>query len=113
MRSQAVRCGYHQRRGVPAVKHTRRSESVAAQRGEGETTTTPLEPADRERARAIPEAAVARLAVYLRVLSGMTDQGITAVSSEELSQAAGVNAAKLRKDLSYIGSYGDRKSTRL
>jgi redox-sensing transcriptional repressor len=81
---------------------------VASQRGEGETTTTPLEPADRERARAIPEAAVARLAVYLRVLSGMTDQGVTAVSSEELSQAAGVNAAKLRKDLSYIGSYGTR-----
>ncbi|HEX8867997.1 MAG TPA: redox-sensing transcriptional repressor Rex [Lentzea sp.] len=81
---------------------------MASQRGEGETTTTPLEPADRERARAIPEAAVARLAVYLRVLSGMADQGVTAVSSEELSQAAGVNAAKLRKDLSYIGSYGTR-----
>jgi redox-sensing transcriptional repressor len=81
---------------------------VASQRGEGETTTTPLEPADRERARAIPEAAVARLAVYLRVLSGMADQGVNAVSSEELSQAAGVNAAKLRKDLSYIGSYGTR-----
>nr|WP_229904698.1 redox-sensing transcriptional repressor Rex [Lentzea cavernae] len=56
----------------------------------------------------MPEAAVARLAVYLRVLSGMADQGVTAVSSEELSQAAGVNAAKLRKDLSYIGSYGTR-----
>src|SRR5687767_12932647 len=108
MRSQAVRCVHHQRRGVTAVRHTRRSESVASQRGEGETTTTPLEPADRERARAIPEAAVARLAVYLRVLSGMTDQGITAVSSEELSQAAGVNAAKRRKDLSYIGPYGTR-----
>ena len=81
---------------------------MASQRGEGETTTTPLEPADRERARAIPEAAVARLAVYLRALSGMADQGVTAVSSEELSQAAGVNAAKLRKDLSYIGSYGTR-----
>ncbi|MFD5824266.1 redox-sensing transcriptional repressor Rex [Lentzea sp. NPDC060358] len=81
---------------------------MASRRGEGETTTTPLEPADRERAKAIPEAAVARLAVYLRVLSGMADQGVTAVSSEELSQAAGVNAAKLRKDLSYIGSYGTR-----
>lgn len=51
---------------------------------------------------------MARLAVYLRVLSGMADQGVNAVSSEELSQAAGVNAAKLRKDLSYIGSYGTR-----
>ncbi|HEV2779486.1 MAG TPA: redox-sensing transcriptional repressor Rex [Actinophytocola sp.] len=65
-------------------------------------------PAARDRARAIPEAAVARLAVYLRVLSAMQEQGASAVSSEELSAAAGVNAAKLRKDLSYIGSYGTR-----
>lgn len=60
------------------------------------------------RAKQIPEAAVARLAVYLRVLSGMSEQGATTVSSEELSQAAGVNSAKLRKDLSYLGSYGTR-----
>lgn len=60
------------------------------------------------RARAIPEAAVARLAVYLRVLSAMAEQGSTTVSSEELSSAAGVNSAKLRKDLSYLGSYGTR-----
>jgi redox-sensing transcriptional repressor len=60
------------------------------------------------RAKSIPEAAVARLAVYLRALSGMSEQGATTVSSEELSQAAGVNSAKLRKDLSYLGSYGTR-----
>ncbi|HET9142596.1 redox-sensing transcriptional repressor Rex [Actinophytocola sp.] len=65
-------------------------------------------PAARDRARAIPEAAVARLAVYLRVLSAMREQGLVTVSSEELSVAAGVNSAKLRKDLSYIGSYGTR-----
>lgn len=65
-------------------------------------------PAARERARAIPEAAVARLAVYLRVLSEMAEQDVITVSSEELSAAAGVNSAKLRKDLSYIGSYGTR-----
>jgi len=62
----------------------------------------------RDRARAIPEAAVARLAVYLRVLSGLAEQGVGTISSEELSAAAGVNSAKLRKDLSYIGSYGTR-----
>ena len=62
----------------------------------------------RERARAIPEAAVARLAVYLRVLSAMAEQGVSTISSEELSVAAGVNSAKLRKDLSYVGSYGTR-----
>ena len=65
-------------------------------------------PAARERARAIPEAAVARLAVYLRVLSGLAEQGVVTISSEELAVAAGVNSAKLRKDLSYIGSYGTR-----
>ncbi|GAB3293968.1 redox-sensing transcriptional repressor Rex [Parasphingorhabdus pacifica] len=65
-------------------------------------------PAARERARAIPEAAVARLAVYLRVLSGLADQDVSTVSSEELAAFAGVNSAKLRKDLSYIGSYGTR-----
>ncbi|RRO13073.1 redox-sensing transcriptional repressor Rex [Saccharopolyspora rhizosphaerae] len=65
-------------------------------------------PAARERARSIPEAAVARLAVYLRALSSLAEQGITTVSSEELATAAGVNSAKLRKDLSYIGSYGTR-----
>ena len=58
--------------------------------------------------RAIPEAAVARLAVYLRVLSGMKEGGTRSVASEELSAAAGVNSAKLRKDLSYIGTYGTR-----
>ncbi|WP_410656755.1 redox-sensing transcriptional repressor Rex [Amycolatopsis sp. lyj-112] len=60
------------------------------------------------RAKSIPEAAVARLAVYLRVLSGLSEQGATTISSEELSQVAGVNSAKLRKDLSYLGSYGTR-----
>lgn len=65
-------------------------------------------PAARERARAIPEAAVARLAVYLRVLSELENQDTRTVSSEELAAVAGVNSAKLRKDLSYIGSYGTR-----
>nr|WP_242687135.1 MULTISPECIES: redox-sensing transcriptional repressor Rex [unclassified Actinopolyspora] len=65
-------------------------------------------PEPQDRAKAIPEAAVARLAVYLRVLSGFAEQEVHTVSSEELAVAAGVNSAKLRKDLSYIGSYGTR-----
>jgi len=59
-------------------------------------------------ARDIPEAAVARLPVYLRALVTLAESGITTCSSEELAQAAGVNSAKLRKDLSYLGSYGTR-----
>ena len=59
-------------------------------------------------ARDIPEATVARLPVYLRALTTLFEQGTTTCSSEELAAAAGVNSAKLRKDLSYLGSYGTR-----
>ncbi len=59
-------------------------------------------------ARGIPEATVARLPVYLRALVALTERGIATCSSEELAAAAGVNSAKLRKDLSYLGSYGTR-----
>jgi redox-sensing transcriptional repressor len=56
----------------------------------------------------IPEATVARLPIYLRALYALADRGIATVSSEELATAAGVNSAKLRKDLSHLGSYGTR-----
>lgn len=56
----------------------------------------------------IPEATVARLPVYLRALNSLLDQDIRTCSSEELATAAGVNSAKLRKDLSHLGSYGTR-----
>jgi redox-sensing transcriptional repressor len=56
----------------------------------------------------IPEATVARLATYLRVCGTLPERGHGTVSSEELAVAAGVNSAKLRKDLSYLGSYGIR-----
>ena len=59
-------------------------------------------------ARDIPEATVARLPVYLRALTTLGEQGTATCSSEELAAAAGVNSAKLRKDLSYLGSYGTR-----
>lgn len=56
----------------------------------------------------IPDATVARLPVYLRALGLLSEDGVSTVSSEELATAAGVNSAKLRKDLSYLGSYGTR-----
>ncbi len=58
--------------------------------------------------RAVPEATVERLATYLRVLGGFGDRNAPTVSSEELAAAAGVNSAMLRKDLSFLGSYGIR-----
>ncbi|MEO5832824.1 MAG: redox-sensing transcriptional repressor Rex [Nakamurella sp.] len=59
------------------------------------------------RPRAIPEATIARLALYLRALTTMAETR-DATSSDELAAAAGVNSATLRKDLSYLGSYGIR-----
>ena len=64
--------------------------------------------AGQQTRRRIPEATVARLPVYLRILGEQFDEGVTNMSSEELAEWAGVNAAKVRKDLSYLGSYGTR-----
>lgn len=58
--------------------------------------------------RGIPEATVVRLPDYLRALRTFLDQGTTSISSEELAAAAGVSSAKVRKDLSHLGSYGVR-----
>ena len=60
------------------------------------------------RTRRIPEATVARLPVYLQLLVEQSELGIDSISSDGLAELAGVNAAKVRKDLSYLGSYGTR-----
>lgn len=56
----------------------------------------------------IPEATVTRLPMYHRALVAMAARGVLLVSSEELAEATAVNSAKLRKDLSFLGSYGTR-----
>ena len=58
--------------------------------------------------RRIPEATVARLPVYRRSLLEVAETKAPTISSERLAELAGVNAAKVRKDLSYLGSYGTR-----
>jgi redox-sensing transcriptional repressor len=60
------------------------------------------------RDRSIPEATVGRLPRYLQALGGMAAEGTVMASSEELAVAAGVTSAKVRKDLSHLGSYGTR-----
>ncbi len=69
------------------------------------TSGLPRPPGARRR---IPEATVARLPVYLRSLVEVEADGDATISSERLAEMAGVNAAKVRKDLSYLGSYGTR-----
>lgn len=63
---------------------------------------------DRTAQRGIPDATVARLPLYLRALTALAESGVRSCASTELAEAAGVNPAKLRKDLSHLGSYGTR-----
>ena len=55
----------------------------------------------------IPPATVSRLPLYLRVL-GDLPKTQTMISSEQLANVAGANSAQVRKDLSYLGTYGVR-----
>ncbi len=60
------------------------------------------------RAARIPEATVERLPLYYRALVELEQGKAATVSSESLAELTGVNAAKVRKDLSYLGTYGTR-----
>lgn len=59
-------------------------------------------------ARQLPPATVSRLTLYLRTLNALLAEGAESVSSEALAESAGVGSANVRKDLSYLGSYGTR-----
>ena len=65
-------------------------------------------PGLRGASRTVPAATVARLPLYLRALVALENGGVATVSSDELATASGVTSTKLRKDLSYLGSYGRR-----
>ena len=51
-----------------------------------------------------------RLPVYQRILAELVRTNVATVSSEQLATLAAVNAAKVRKDLSLLGSFGTRGS---
>jgi redox-sensing transcriptional repressor len=56
----------------------------------------------------IPEPTLVRLTIYARSLRDALGDGQTVISSDDLAMRAGVNAAKVRKDLSHMGSFGRR-----
>ncbi|MET4002200.1 redox-sensing transcriptional repressor [Arthrobacter psychrochitiniphilus] len=68
----------------------------------------PVEEPVAEPARQLPAATVSRLTLYLRTLNALLAEGAESVSSEALAESAGVGSANVRKDLSYLGSYGIR-----
>ncbi|MEW6188645.1 MAG: redox-sensing transcriptional repressor Rex [Actinomycetota bacterium] len=56
----------------------------------------------------IPQTTIARLPLYLRHLLKLARKGVRIISSYELAEHVGTNAAQLRKDLSYLGEFGTR-----
>ena len=78
-----------------------RPSSVPSERVSDDPTAPP---------KRIPEATVLRLPVYQRILTELVRAGARTVSSEQLAELARVNAAKVRKDLSLLGSFGTRGS---
>ena len=56
----------------------------------------------------VPEATIKRLSIYMRVLRDLEKKGVEVISSAELADICGVNAAQIRKDLTYFGEFGIR-----
>jgi redox-sensing transcriptional repressor len=89
-----------------AVRRVAAGPGAAAPGADGDASA--IQAGERPGTAGIPDATVARLPVYLRALYTLAERGVSTVASDELATAAGVNSAKLRKDLSYLGSYGIR-----
>jgi redox-sensing transcriptional repressor len=56
-----------------------------------------------EQRRQIPDPTLPRICTYIRVLENVREPNI---SSAAIAEAAGVNAAQVRKDLSFVGEFG-------
>lgn len=54
----------------------------------------------------VPMPTLERLATYLTSLTELADQQVQTVSSSDIEQVTGINAAQFRKDLSYFGEFG-------
>jgi redox-sensing transcriptional repressor len=54
----------------------------------------------------VPVPTLERLATYLRYLIDLEKEQIETISSAEVEDQTGVNAAQFRKDLSYFGEFG-------
>jgi len=56
--------------------------------------------------RRVSDRTVTRLRWYLVALEDLAGRGVSTVSSREIADSVGVNAALVRKDLSYFGDFG-------
>ncbi|MHB1006245.1 MAG: redox-sensing transcriptional repressor Rex [Chloroflexota bacterium] len=53
----------------------------------------------------IPDETVGRISAYIDYLERLAEENVATVSSQELASAAGVNAAQVRKDFSFLVPY--------
>lgn len=56
----------------------------------------------------IPSIAISRLAVYVRNLELLDQEGVEVISSARMADICGMNPAQVRKDLAYFGQFGVR-----
>lgn len=70
-------------------------------------TQNPAVP-EKDGGQQVPAATVARLPTYLRALHVLVERGVSTTSSSGLAELSGVSSAQLRKDLSFLGSFGTR-----
>jgi redox-sensing transcriptional repressor len=54
----------------------------------------------------VPVPTLERLATYLRYLVDLQQDNVETISSAEVEEQTGINAAQFRKDLSYFGEFG-------
>ena len=54
----------------------------------------------------VPQPTIERLSAYLQCVRALRDGGESTASSAEIARQTGINAAQLRKDLSYFGEFG-------
>jgi redox-sensing transcriptional repressor len=54
----------------------------------------------------VPQPTIERLSAYLQCVRTLRENGVETASSAEIAKRTGINAAQLRKDLSYFGEFG-------
>ena len=72
----------------------------------GETILSPGEMPDDTATVRVPTPTLERLTTYLRCLIDLRATGTNTISSAQIEQQTGINAAQFRKDLSYFGEFG-------
>lgn len=56
----------------------------------------------------VPQATISRFPLYLRALVNLLSRDVRVISSQQLAEEVGTNAAQIRKDFSHVGEFGTR-----